>query len=153
MWIDELGEFASAEAVDTAGTGTDLLGDVIDTGTTSRDLGVGTPVYLVIQCTETLDSAGDNATLVIELASDAQAAIATDGSATIHYTSPTLGVGDALATAGGRIAVALPQGVMYERYLGVLVTSAVEAPTAGAYSCFLTHNVPAHIVYPESPNV
>ena len=85
MIMDERLEFADATALDTSGTDTDLIGDVIDLGAAS-DVGNGQPIYLVIQVDTTVTSAGA-ATVAFKLASDAQAAIATDGSATVHYSS------------------------------------------------------------------
>ena len=78
MWIDERNEFADATALSTAGTGRALVGDVIDLEV-ARDIGNGQVVYLVIQVTTAVTSAGA-ATVSFELATDAAAAIATYGS-------------------------------------------------------------------------
>ena len=106
MIMDERLEFADATALDTSGTDTDLIGDVIDLGSTTSDIGNGQPIYLVIQVDTTVTSAGA-ATVAFKLASDAQAAIATDGSATIHYSSDA--VAKATLVAGYTVVVvALP---------------------------------------------
>lgn len=83
MILDERNEFADATALSTAATGRALVGDVIDLGATSSDIGNGQPLYLVIQVDTDVTSAGA-ATVSFELASDASASIATDGSATVH---------------------------------------------------------------------
>ena len=66
-------------------TGRRLVGDVIDIGAL-RDIGAPSNIWLVVQL-QTAMTSGGSATVQIELASDAQAAIATDASATVHATS------------------------------------------------------------------
>lgn len=145
MILDERNEFA--DAVSVAGSaGTALIGDVIDLGATSSDIGNGQPLYLVIQTDTEIITGGSAGTIQFQLASDAAAAIATDGSATVHYTSASLVTDDAAANsaalnAGGVIAaVALPNGT-YERYLGILATIGTTTVTAGKINAFLTTDV------------
>lgn len=145
MILDERNEFA--DAVSVAGSaGTALIGDVIDLGATSSDIGNGEPLYLVIQTDTEIITGGSAGTIQFQLASDASASIATDGSATVHYTSASLVTDDAAANsaalnAGGVIAaVALPMG-SYERYLGILATIGTTTVTAGKINAFLTHDV------------
>lgn len=145
MILDERNEFADAVSV-AAGAGTALIGDVIDLGATSSDIGNGQPLYLVIQTDTEIITGGSAGTIQFSLASDAQAAIATDGSATVHAVSASLVTDDAAANsaalnAGGVImAVALPIGT-YERYLGILATIGTTTVTAGKINAFLTTNV------------
>jgi hypothetical protein len=145
MILDERNEFA--DAVSVAGSaGTALIGDVIDLGATSSDIGNGQPLYLVIQTDTEIITGGSAGTIQFQLASDAAAAIATDGSASVHYTSASLVTDDAAANsaalnAGGVIAaVALPNGT-YERYLGILATIGTTTVTAGKINAFLTTDV------------
>lgn len=145
MILDERNEFA--DAVSVAGSaGTALIGDVIDLGGTSQDIGNGQPLYLVIQTDTEIITGGSAGTIQFTLASDAQAAIATDGSATAHFVSASLVTDDAAANsaalnAGGVIAaVALPMGT-YERYLGILATIGTTTVTAGKINAFLTTDV------------
>ena len=143
MWLDERNEFCDAEALDTGGTGTDLEGDVIDLGIAAPDPGTGEPIFLVIQVTTAVTSAGA-ATVQFQLASDAAAAIATDGSASVHWDSGALA--KATLVAGYTMIVALPPNggaEAYERYLGILVTVGTAALTAGAINAFLTKD-PSH---------
>ena len=44
MIMDERLEFADATALDTSGTDTDLIGDVIDLGSVTSDIGNGQPI-------------------------------------------------------------------------------------------------------------
>lgn len=144
MIIDELLEFADAASV-AAAAGTALIGDVIDKGAALRDLGQGEPIYLVITVGTEIITGGSAGTIQFSLASDAQAAIATDGSASIHWASRLFVTDDAAANdtlmnAGSVLAViALPwEGVVYERYLGILATIATTTVTAGTINAFLT---------------
>ena len=84
-------------------------------------------------------------TLIFQLVSDAQAAIAVDGSATVHIATGSFVTDDAAANsvqlnAGGIIAcIALPlEGPVYERFLGVLAITGTTTTTAGKINSFLT---------------
>ena len=136
MILDERTEFCDATALNTGGAGSYLLGDVIDLGSIGRDIGSGQPLFLVIQV-DTAATSGGSATGNFTLASDAQAAIATDGSATVHATTGAIAV--AALTAGRTFCIPIPlEGNTYERYLGILQTTAVAAFTAGKINAFLT---------------
>jgi len=147
MILDERTEFCDATSLNTGGAGSYLIGDVIDSGSVVRDLGRGgRPIYFVVTVSTSVTSAG-SATVQFHLASDAQAAIATDGTASYHLSSGA--IAKATLVAGYNvIAAAVPMaGTAYERYLGVLQTTAVAALTAGAVDAFLTLSVPKHQVY------
>ncbi|QDP54908.1 MAG: hypothetical protein Unbinned3065contig1002_10 [Prokaryotic dsDNA virus sp.] len=148
MILDEFNEFADATALDTSGTDTDLIGDVIDLGATTPDLGNGQPVYLVIQVDTTVTSGG-SATVQFHLASDAAAAIATDGSASYHYSSSA--IAKATLVAGYEIITPVPLGT-YERYLGILTTTGTAALTAGKINAFLTLDPKGWKSYPDATN-
>lgn len=147
MIMDERNEFADAVSV-AAAAGTALIGDVIDISVL-RDMGMGQPVWLVITTDTEIITGGTAGTVKFQLVSDAQAAIATDGSATVHYDSGTFVTDDAAANspqlnAGGIIAaIPLPvEGAVYERYLGILCVTATTTTTAGAINAFLTLDPP-----------
>lgn len=147
MLIDRLTQFCNATAADTGGTGLALIGDQIDLES-ARDIGAGKPIYLVIQVTTAFDSANDTATVSFVLASDASAAIADDGSASVHLQTPALLV--TALVAGYRQVFAVPQeGVAYERYVGLLQNVGVQALTAGAISAFLTLTPPRWEAQPD----
>ena len=137
MILDERTKFCDATALDTTGTNTDLIGDQIDLGAASRDIGNGHPVYVVITVDTSVDSAADGASVEFVVASDAAAAIATDGTATEHVSTGVLAEAD-LAAGRDPIVLTLPVGALYERYLGILTKTTGEALTAGAVSIFLT---------------
>lgn len=140
MILDERNEFADATLLNTGAAGSYLVGDVIDLDPASispnvtQDM-VGSELFLVIQVA-TLPTSGGSATAAFSLASDAQAAIAVDGSQTEHFRTRAFTI--AQMAAGQILAcVKLPSG-NYERYLGVIQTTAVAAFTGGAINAFLT---------------
>jgi hypothetical protein len=126
MIMDERTEFADANSV-AAAAGTALIGDVIDLGAVHRDMGGGQDLFLVITTDTEIITAGAAGTIKFQLVSDAQAAIATDGSATVHIDTGTFVTGTAAANdpqlnAGGVIFLGrLPnEGKIYEEFLGIL---------------------------------
>lgn len=136
MILDELLEFADATSI-AGTTGTALIGDVIDLGATPQDFGHGKAMYLVIQVTT--DVAGTSSTVTFELASDATATIATNGSASTHILTDAIAEADLVP--GKEYVWALPPNggqQPYERYLGLLVTRGVATLSAGAINAFLT---------------
>jgi hypothetical protein len=155
MILDSLLEFADATSV-AAAAGTALIGDVIDLQE-ARDIGNGEPIYLVIQCDTAIITGGAAGTVRFQLVSDAQAAIATNGSATVHYDSGAIvtgAAGSGLTAAGAMItAIALPmEGVAYEQYLGILCVTATTTTTAGKINAFLTKDVAKWTAYPDGQN-
>jgi len=114
-------------------------------------------LYLVITTSTEIITGGAAGTIKFQLVSDAQAAIATDGSASVHFDTGTFVTDDAAANdsemnADGVIAAfKLPSGT-YERYLGILATIATTTVTAGAISAFLTPNYAYVKHYAEGTN-
>lgn len=138
MILDERNEFADATALSTAATGLALVGDVIDLGTDGINEVDGIDLFVTVDTAVT--SAG-SATVEFQLVSDAQAAIAVDGSATVHYKSAA--VPKATLVAGYTVVnVKLPKG-QYERYLGILQNVGTAALTAGKVNAGLTPLDPA----------
>ena len=145
MIMDERTEFCDATALNTGAAGTYLIGDVYDTG--NDGINDVEDLYLVIQVSTTATSGGA-ATGQFHLASDAAAAIATDGSATYHFSTGAIPVATLVA---GYYAckVELPKGT-YERYLGILQTTGTAAFTAGAVNAFLTPTPPTFKAFPQA---
>lgn len=145
MIMDERTEFCDATALNTGAAGTYLIGDVIDTG--GDGLNDVDNLYLVIQV-DTAVTSGGAATVQFQLASDAQAAIATDGSATVHAASAA--IPKATLVAGyDALVVELPKGT-YERYLGILQVTGTAALTAGKVNAFLTPVKPTWKSFPQA---
>lgn len=148
MILDDRLEFCDATSLNTGAAGTYLIGDVVDLGAAPTTPGPGAgdsdDLYLVIQVDTAVTSAGA-ATVQFILASDAQAAIATDGSASAHFT--TSAIPKATLVAGYQVCgVQLPTGT-YERYLGILQVTGTAALTAGKVNAFLTRRVPVIKAY------
>lgn len=159
MIMDERLEFADATSV-AAAAGTALIGDVIDLSSVSRDVGSGQPLWLVISVDTEIITGGSAGTIQFILASDAQAAIATDGSATAHFTSRLFVTDDSAANDTAMnagqfpVVIMLPQeGPVYERYLGILAVIATTTVTAGKINAFLTLDPPRDgRIYAEGAN-
>lgn len=148
MLMDKRTTFASAVAIGGS-TGRRLVGDVIDIGAL-RDIGAPSNIWLVVQL-QTAMTSGGSATVQIELASDAQAAIATDASATVHATSESFAF-DSKVVGDTLFQCLLPPeaaDVTYERYLGILVNVGTAALTAGKINAFLTLQPPIIKAYPD----
>ena len=144
MIIDSLNQFGTNKPLITGSTGTQQLGDVIDTTTLSMRVG-GPSLYLVIIMKVTAASGG-LATAQFSLCSDDQAALNTI-SATYHFGTAAIPV--ATLVAGYQVTCfELPAGP-YERYLGILQTTAGAAFTAGRVDMFLTSDPAAWRVYPD----
>jgi hypothetical protein len=135
MILDERTEFCDATSLNTGAAGSYLIGDVIDLGVAGRDIGQGTPLYLVVQV-DTAATSGGAATGQFNLVTDDNAGLS---SPTTLFSSRAVPV--ASMTAGATLLVAqLPiEGVAYERYIGIQQVTGTAAFTAGKVNAFLTH--------------
>lgn len=150
MFVDSTLKFCQDLAI-TGTAATRLVGDVIDLGTVSQDYGdTSRPMYLVIQVTDAVVSAGD-ATLQFILATDAQAAITVDGTETRHITTGVIGKADLVVGRQlvGPLPFVFPE---YQRYLGLLVVTGTATTTAGSITAFLTVDPQTWKAYPEGNN-
>lgn len=145
MILDERNEFADATALSTAATGRALVGDVIDLGAASSDIGNGQPLYLVVQV-ETAVTSGGSATVSFELTSDSTADLAT--SPTVHFA--TAAIAKATLVAGYVAAVVALPIASYERYLGITQNVGTAALTAGKINAFLTTDVSKWVATPDA---
>lgn len=149
MIIDDLLEIADAVSINTGGAGTYVLGDQIDLQMIGRDVGQGRAVYLVITVDTALASA--TGTIQFKLVSDSTAALATDGTSTEHWASDNFVQAD--LPAGKVIVVPLPSNFpTYERYVGLLQTTAVAAWTAGKINAFIAFDPIGWKAYPDATN-
>lgn len=155
MIMDERLEFADAVSV-VGSAGTALIGDVIDLGPAGRDIGNGEEMFLAITVDTEIATASAAGTIAFSLVSDAQAAIAVDGSATVHFSTGAITTGATttqarLAAGKTLVMAALPSG-NYERYLGILATVGTTATTTGKINAFLTKDKAGWKAYPEGSN-
>ncbi len=157
MIMDELLEFADNVSV-AAAAGTALIGDVIDLGSAGENPGNGQPLYVIIRPSVEIITGGAAGTLTFKVVSDAQAAIATNGTATEHvvtaaFVTDGTDANDAELKVGGTILqVALPVGGTYERYLGILAVTATTTTTAGSIDAFLTYDPNKWEAFPDANN-
>ena len=160
--LDERNEFCDNVDV-SAAAGTALVGDVIDLGAAGEDIGNGQPVYLVLRTGSTeIITAGLAGTIQFTLASNASATFGADGTDTEHvlteaFVTDGTDANDAELKAGALIYSApLPVGTggNYERYLGILCTTATTTTTAGTINAFLTldPHMAAGKTYPDAVN-
>lgn len=146
MILDALMEFSDAQAVTATAISTNVmdLGPVTDN--TTRDIGTGEPLYLVVQTAVACTDTGSDATLTVTLESDSDAGLST--SPTVHYSTGALAFAT-FSPAGKVVAmVRLPAGE-YERYLGVRYTVGAGPLTAGAFNAFLTRDVQKYRAYAD----
>ncbi len=161
MILDERLEFADATSVILA-AGTAVLGDVIDlkSPTTNPNTTIdleGSELYLVIQTDTEVITAGSAGTIQFFLVSDALATLGAGvvANCTLHLSSAALVTDDAAANsaalnAGGLIFCGkLPSG-SYERYLGILFTTASQDTTAGKVNAFLTSDPALYRAYADN---
>lgn len=141
MILDKLNEFADATTV-AAAAGTALIGNVIDLGTDGvNDVD---EVYALITVDTEIFTAGAAGTVQLHLVSDSLATLGAGvlANCTTHVSTPLFvtggtGVQPLLAAGKTLMQVELPKG-QYERYLGILCTTATTATTSGKVNCFLT---------------
>lgn len=136
MILDESTQFGAARALAYGATGTALISNVIDLGATRTTLSGNAPMLVIRVSRSGQAVGGAGATAKFILASDAQAAIATDGSATHHFATGPVPF-EVLEPGYLITAFALPLGP-YERYLGILQTTGTAAFVAGKVDMFLT---------------
>lgn len=149
--LDELTEFADDLAF-AGGTGRQLMGDVIDL-TQARDIGNGENIYLGIAIGGTAVTSGGAATVQFEFVSDAQEAIAVDGSATVHLLTPEFTVAQLTAeTVMFWSPLPIETVATYERYVGLLANVGTAALTAGTLNAFLTGNPYGWKAYADAVN-
>jgi len=158
MILDTLTEFASAVTVNAA-AGTANIGSTIDMGAGFGDAGNGQPIYLVIQTTTEIVTAGNAGTLQFKLVSDSTATPETDTTVTTHmltnaFVTDGTDANDPEMKAGGVIFFgALPlEGNPYEQFIGIQAVTATTTTTAGAIDAFLTLDPHGWKSYPDASN-
>ncbi len=159
MILDERLEFADAESVVGSAAAVAVLGDVIDLGAASRDIGLGEEMWFVMTTDTEVITGGSAGSITFTLVSDSLATLgsATVANCTTHYSTGALVTDDAAANdaklnAGGVIcAIQLPAGT-YERYLGVLFTITTTDTTAGKVNAFLTKDYAKWSAYADATN-
>ena len=155
--MDKLTEFCNAQSVALA-AGTHLLGDVIDIQDT-RDIGNSGSIFFQMRAASNIITAGTAGTIEFQLVSDAQAAIATNGTATVHWRSGQYTTGSAATSQlkmGDVIAqLQLPMESAYrtyERYVGVLAVVGTTPVTNGSVDAYMTLDPTSWKALPDAVN-
>jgi len=126
MYVDNNLVLSDAQAV----TGTASSTKSVDLIVATRDIGVGTPIYLVVIITTTVAASGGASTTTASLDDSAD-----NSSFSVVVQGPA--VSKASLVAGYELLrIALPAGL--RRYIQVTYTVATNNWTAGAVSAFLT---------------
>jgi len=121
-----------AAALSTGGAATSVFGTAIDL-TNRRDIGDGEDMYMDINITTTVTSAG-SATLGFEFVTADDSSLTTN--VTVILSTPV--VAKASLVAGYRYPVIeIPMGVFYRRYIGFRQVIGTAALTAGKATCAL----------------
>jgi len=158
MIIDKRNEFCDNVLLNTGAAGTYLLGDQIDlvspgTVVSPGPMGTVDELYLVILASVGITAASAG-TVSFSLASDDSATIATNGTATVHFTTRAFTTGTTAIPAGTVLAcVKLPVGFNYERFLGILQTTGTTAIAAGRIDAFLTPDPALWAAYDSPPQL
>jgi hypothetical protein len=129
MYIDRNLRFADEQALTATADGATTV-DL----TVARDIGISPDVYVVFVVTETLDSAGEAATLTIALTTDDNSTLTSDTSIQTLASA----IAEASLVAGYKRVFKVQPGLAFERYLGIVFTVGTENFTSGKVSCFLT---------------
>ncbi len=153
MLIDSRSELCDNVAANTGAANSYLIGSQIDLGPTPvlKDPNDNGQLYLVGRVTVPFTSADNTATVAFALRSDESAAVHVSSS-TPHILTPATIV-TALTEGKEIVRAALPRGRTYERFLGIVQTTAVQAVSTGKVDFFITTDPGKYEAYPEAPGI
>lgn len=137
--IDRQYRFSKAQAVTAAAASTDY----VDLVSTKRNLGDGTPLWLVVACVVAMTDAGSDSTLAVTLETDDNTAFS---SAT---TVQTIGTFAALSAAGTRFQQRLQPVTTPEQYIQIRYTPANGNLSTGSFDAFITTDPDRWFAYPS----
>jgi hypothetical protein len=149
MLIDKENTFSWNQALTGDAISTNVIdllpnGGAIGAGATGgpsanviRDIGAGKTLYLHVLVTAALVDPDGTPTMVVTLESDDAAGL--DGSATVHWTSPTLLEANMVAGTWIAKGVPIPAGE-FQRYLGVRYEMTTADFEEGTVSAWLSEN-------------
>ena len=139
MFVDAQNLFSDAQAVTAAAGSTNTL----DLGAV-RDIGTGTPLFLVIVVDVAMTDSGSDSTVTVAIEGDTTTTFTPDGTANV-LTIP------AISAAGTQFIVPLAPGLapLQYRYIRLLYTPNGSDLTAGTFTAFLTHNIQKYTSYAD----
>ncbi len=140
MYIDRNLRFSDEQALTATADGAAVVDLMV-----ARDIGKSSDVFIVFCVTETLDSAGEGATLTIALVTDDNASLTSD---TAIQTLATT-IAEASLVAGYKRVFKIQPGLAFERYLGLVYTVGTENFTSGKVSAFITNDPEDYRTYAD----
>lgn len=143
MKVDAHNLFSDAQAVTAAAASTNL----IDLGVSLRNMGVGTPIYIVSQVDVAFTDSSSNSTLAVTLEQDTAAAFSSTTSI------QTVGTFAALAAIGARLVAAISIDVITEQFVRLYYTPANGNLSTGSVTSFLTDHVQAYTSYADGVTI
>jgi hypothetical protein len=143
MKVDAHNLFSDAQAVTAAAASTNL----IDLGVSLRNMGVGTPIYIVSQVDVAFTDSGSDSTLAVTLEQDTAAAFSSTTSI------QTVGTFAALAAIGARLVAAISIDVITEQFVRLYYTPANGNLSTGSVTSFLTDHVQAYTSYADGVTI
>lgn len=135
--IDYNLQMCSATSI-VVNTGTNLVGSQIDLSTVSRDIGLGRPLFVVVNVDTSVAASGGAAEVQFVVASDDTASVATDGSATV--LGQTAAIAKANLAAGTTLVIPIAP-TPSERYIGLLAVVTTNNITTGKVNAWLTDDI------------
>lgn len=138
MILDKQLEFCSSQAVTATAASTNL----IDFGAV-RDMGTGTPLYVVCVCTVAMTDASSDSTLAVALEGDSTTSVTPDYTRTLFTFS-------AVSPAGTVKIAALGPDDLNLQYAQLKFTPANGNLTTGSFSAYLTTNIQRYTNYADN---
>lgn len=137
--IDRQYRFSNDQAV----TATAASTDYVDLKSTKRNLGDGTPLWIVVLCSLAMTDAGSDSTLAVTLESDDNTAFSSP------TTVQTIGTFAALSAAGTRFQQRLQPITTPEQYIQLKYTPANGNLSTGSFSAAITTDPDRWFAYPS----
>lgn len=144
MYVDAQLTFSDAQAITaTAASTNNIDTGPLFSGNTGRNLGVGEPLWVIINCDVAMTDSGSDSTLTVTLETDDNAAFSS------AVTVATLGIIPALTAAGALFVYRLPIAttVPYERYLQLRYTTTNGNLTTGSFTASITKDATIYAQY------
>lgn len=138
MYQDALLTFSDDQAVTAAAASTSHVDF-----SAVRNMGVGTPLFIVVVCTVAMTDASSDSTLAVALEGDSTTTFTPD------YTR-TLFTFDALSAAGTTKVAALGPDDLNLEYGQLKYTPANGNLTTGSFTAFITHNPHLYTSYADN---
>jgi hypothetical protein len=132
MYLDSLLLLSSGQDFSQT-TGDYYSTNVVNTGTTTGDLGAGEPLYLIICVDEAFTSSSSTATVKFSVIDEADNTL---DSSSVEIVSTDAIIVTTL-TLGKIIVLPIPVGLITQQYIGMRVDIGTDTTTAGTVTAFI----------------